>query len=114
MSRAQETAKIIEKFLPNVPVEDDGLLIEGAPIPPEPPIGNWRSERYVRWSLKSWKNEILKFLDKFDNLMQFYEDGPRIEAAFRRYFHRADPDQEKDSYTILVCHANVIRYFVCR
>ncbi|XP_043266707.1 serine/threonine-protein phosphatase PGAM5, mitochondrial [Venturia canescens] len=90
MSRAQETAKIIEKHLPGVPAIEDGLLIEGAPIPPEPPLGHWKSERY------------------------FYEDGPRIEAAFRRYFHRADYDQEKDSYTILVCHANVIRYFVCR
>lgn len=90
MVRAQETSKIIEKSLPNVPTEDDSLLIEGAPIPPEPPIGNWMSERH------------------------FYQDGPRIEAAFRKYFHRADCKQEKDTITILVCHANVIRYFVCR
>lgn len=47
MTRAQETSKIIEKSLPNVPTEDDSLLTEGAPIPPEPPIGNWMSERYV-------------------------------------------------------------------
>jgi hypothetical protein len=48
MTRALETSKIIEKNLINVPVEDDPLLIEGAPIPPEPPIGHWRSEKYVR------------------------------------------------------------------
>jgi len=47
MTRALETSKIIEKNLINVPVEDDPLLIEGAPIPPEPPIGHWRSEKYV-------------------------------------------------------------------
>ncbi|XP_050459234.1 serine/threonine-protein phosphatase Pgam5, mitochondrial isoform X2 [Cataglyphis hispanica] len=87
MTRALETSKIIEKSLINVPVEDDSMLIEGAPIPPEPPIGQWRSEKH---------------------------DGPRIEAAFRKYFHRADPSQQRDSYTVLVCHANVIRYFVCR
>ena len=23
-------------------------------------------------------------------------------------------DQEKDSYEVIVCHANVIRYFICR
>uniref|UniRef100_A0A915KZ39 Serine/threonine-protein phosphatase PGAM5, mitochondrial n=1 Tax=Romanomermis culicivorax TaxID=13658 RepID=A0A915KZ39_ROMCU len=40
--------------------------------------------------------------------------GSRIEAAFRRYFYRANPDQINDSYDIIVCHANVIRYFVCR
>ncbi|KAK0162434.1 hypothetical protein PV327_006210 [Microctonus hyperodae] len=90
MSRAQETSKIIEKSLKDVPVSDDSILVEGAPIPPEPPIGRWTSESH------------------------YFQGGPRIEAAFRKYFHRADPNQEKDSYTILVCHANVIRYFVCR
>ncbi|KAF7992006.1 hypothetical protein HCN44_010826 [Aphidius gifuensis] len=90
MARAQETSKIIEKSLGNIPVEDDSLIIEGAPIPPEPPIGNWRAEKY------------------------YYQDGARIEAAFRKYFYRADPSQEKDSYELLVCHGNVIRYFVCR
>lgn len=44
----------------------------------------------------------------------FFEDGSRIEAAFRKYFHRADPEQLEDSYDIIVCHANVIRYFLCR
>ncbi|XP_046738393.1 serine/threonine-protein phosphatase PGAM5, mitochondrial-like isoform X2 [Diprion similis] len=90
MSRAQETSKIIEKNFPEVPTKDDSLLEEGAPIPPEPPVGHWKPEKY------------------------FFQDGPRIEAAFRRYFHRADPKQTQDSYTLLVCHANVIRYFVCR
>jgi len=45
---------------------------------------------------------------------QFYTDGARIEAAFRKYFHRAESEQTNDSYEIMVCHANVIRYFVCR
>ncbi|XP_006613803.1 serine/threonine-protein phosphatase PGAM5, mitochondrial-like isoform X1 [Apis laboriosa] len=90
MTRAQETAKIIGKGLKNVPIKCDLLLNEGAPIQPDPPSSNWKPE------------------------VNFYRDGPRIEAAFRKYFHRADFAQEKDSYTILVCHANIIRYFVCR
>ncbi|XP_017888948.1 serine/threonine-protein phosphatase Pgam5, mitochondrial-like [Ceratina calcarata] len=91
MTRAEETAKIImEKDFKDVVVKSDSLLNEGAPIPPEPPSPNWKPE------------------------VNFYRDGPRIEAAFRKYFHRADFTQEKDSYTILVCHANVIRYFICR
>ncbi|KAK9872863.1 hypothetical protein WA026_019651 [Henosepilachna vigintioctopunctata] len=90
MSRAQETGSLISKSLPLIPVTNCDFIREGAPIPPEPPIGNWRSE------------------------MRFYQDGARIEAGFRKYFHRADPSQEKDSYTLIVCHANVIRYFVCR
>ena len=46
--------------------------------------------------------------------LQVFQDGPRIEAAFRKYVHRATSDQSEDSYEIIVCHANVIRYFVCR
>ncbi|XP_030381354.1 serine/threonine-protein phosphatase Pgam5, mitochondrial isoform X2 [Scaptodrosophila lebanonensis] len=92
MVRAQETASIIIKeidFDMNN-VKHCAFLREGAPIPPQPPVGHWRPEA------------------------SFYRDGARIEAAFRRYFHRAYPDQEKDSYTLIVGHGNVIRYFVCR
>lgn len=91
MTRARETADIIHKVLPDIPREETDILREGAPIPPEPPLGSWRPE----------KN-------------QFFQDGARIEAAFRKYIHRADPEQTTDSYEIFVCHANVIRYFVCR
>ncbi|KAJ8985242.1 hypothetical protein NQ317_018272 [Molorchus minor] len=91
MTRAQETGHIISESLPNVPVKNCDLLREGAPIPPEPPLGRYRPELY-----------------------QFFQDGSRIEAGFRKYFYRAQPSQENDTYTLLVCHANVIRYFVCR
>ena len=69
------------------------------------------------------------------------EHHPRIEEAFQKYFYRAPPplsvekrpnEEDKDSDTrttttsddkeqrprhefeIIVCHANVIRYFMCR
>ncbi|XP_018561539.1 serine/threonine-protein phosphatase PGAM5, mitochondrial-like isoform X2 [Anoplophora glabripennis] len=90
MARALETGSIISQSLPDLPVTECDLLREGAPIPPEPPLGRYKPEAY------------------------FYQDGSRIEAAFRKYFHRADPTQTEDTYTVLVCHANVIRYFVCR
>ncbi|XP_053695115.1 serine/threonine-protein phosphatase Pgam5, mitochondrial isoform X1 [Sabethes cyaneus] len=91
MTRAQETAKIMSLSLPELKLHDDAMLEEGAPAPPEPPVGHWRPE-----------------------ISQFFEDGARIEAAFRKYFHRADGQEKQDTYTLVVCHANVIRYFVCR
>jgi len=94
MTRAQETGKIILdqlSKLESIAVKNDSLIEEGAPIPPEPKVGHWRPEQ-----------------------AQFFQDGSRIEAGFRAHFHRAGPAQEKESYTLLVCHANVIRYFVCR
>ncbi|XP_062589804.1 serine/threonine-protein phosphatase PGAM5, mitochondrial-like [Saccostrea cucullata] len=90
LTRAVRTADIIHRYLPGVPRQEDPLLCEGLPIPPEPAIGKWRPEK------------------------KFYDEGIRLEAAFRKYFYRADPTQMSDSYEILVCHANIIRYFVCR
>ncbi|XP_063171480.1 serine/threonine-protein phosphatase PGAM5, mitochondrial isoform X3 [Candoia aspera] len=90
MARATETTNIISKHLPGVAKLSTDLLREGAPIEPNPPSCHWKPEA------------------------QYYEDGARIEAAFRNYIHRADSKQEEDSYEIFVCHANVIRYIVCR
>ncbi|XP_071065833.1 serine/threonine-protein phosphatase PGAM5, mitochondrial isoform X2 [Dasypus novemcinctus] len=91
MTRAVETADIVGKHLPGVGRVSTDLLREGAPIEPDPPVSHWKPDA-----------------------VQYYEDGARIEAAFRNYIHRADAKQEQDSYEILICHANVIRYIVCR
>lgn len=90
MTRAKETTNIVLKYLPTIPVESTDLLHEGNPIPSEPPVGIWREE------------------------YKYYEDGPRIEAAFRKHFHRASVEQKADSFDIIICHSNVIRYFICR
>ncbi|EPY88285.1 serine/threonine-protein phosphatase PGAM5, mitochondrial-like protein [Camelus ferus] len=91
MTRAVETTDIISKHLPGVCRVSTDLLREGAPIEPDPPVSHWKPEA-----------------------VQYYEDGARIEAAFRNYIHRADAKQQEDSYEIFICHANVIRYIVCR
>ena len=91
MTRAMETADLIAAELDaDIPLGDpDDILREGYPIKPEPQ-GGWHPD------------------------FQAHTDGARIEASFRKYFHRAEPEQKEDSYELVVCHANVIRYFVCR
>lgn len=54
------------------------------------------------------------------------ETHPRIEGAFSKIFYRADPpkkveaeevadaEKPKHEFEVIVCHANVIRYFFCR
>ncbi|KAF8363468.1 hypothetical protein PRIPAC_90391 [Pristionchus pacificus] len=92
MTRATETANIILKQLPSgLPSSSDSILEEGAPYPPEPAVGHWRP-----------------------HVKKFYSEGARIESAFRKYIHRASVKQKKDTTEVIVCHANVIRYFVCR
>ena len=48
MTRAMETATDIHKHVSHLPVETSDLLREGAPIPPEPPLGHYRPEEHVR------------------------------------------------------------------
>lgn len=93
MTRAQQTGDHILSRMntDNLVIENDSMLEEGAPFPPEPPRKTWEPADYI-----------------------FYQDGSRIEAAFRNYFYRADHRQDKETYDIIVCHANVIRYFICR
>lgn len=56
----------------------------------------------------------IKLSFSFIHIQTVAADGARIDAAFAKYFYRPDAAQEKDSYTIIVSHANVIRYLVCR
>jgi len=93
MKRAIQTAHLIQQYLPDVPLSpEDSILNEGPPIQSEPE--------------SAWCKKIPEY--------KFSVDGARIEAAFRKYFHRAEAAQNEDSYEIVVCHANVIRYFLCR
>ncbi|CAB3411316.1 unnamed protein product [Caenorhabditis bovis] len=92
MTRATETANIILKHFPETfPRSSTPLLEEGPPYPPVPAHKQWRPAA-----------------------PEFYSESARIESAFRKLFHRASPTQKEDSYELVVCHANVIRYFVCR
>jgi len=91
MTRATETANIILKHLKDVPEDSCDLIREGAPIEPDPPLDSWSPDP-----------------------CDFFQEGPRIEAGFRKYFHRASPQQEDTSVEVVVCHGNVIRYCVCR
>lgn len=47
MTRAQETGKIISSHITNLPVENCSLIMEGAPIAPQPPVGHWHPEPHV-------------------------------------------------------------------
>ncbi|XP_063296608.1 serine/threonine-protein phosphatase PGAM5, mitochondrial-like [Pelobates fuscus] len=90
LTRSTETADIISKNLPGEPC----ILKCAAP---------------VCFTKDLQSDQFLWIPD-----LSYFKDGPRIEAAFRKYILRADPEQTKDSYEIIVCHDNVIRYFVCR
>ena len=101
MTRATETGDLILEelgeelkaavFTEKEPPSSCDLIREGAPVAPVPAHPAWKP-------------------DEFD----FFQEGGRIEAGFRKHLYRADPDETAEVVDVLVCHGNVIRYFVCR
>ncbi|SBS81194.1 phosphoglucomutase-2, putative [Plasmodium ovale] len=87
--RAKETAQIISKYFPNATLINDPNLNEGTPYLPDP----------IPRSSKFDANKI-----KIDN--------KRINKAYETYFYQ--PTGEEDEYQLVICHGNVIRYFLCR
>ena len=91
LERAAQTAQLIHAYFPELPINRDPMLAEGGPLPPEPTVNYW--------SLPD---------------RNYFVEGPRLEAAFRKYIYRADKSQTKDSVDILVAHGNIIRYMILR
>ena len=99
MTRATETCNLMLPYLlqsksgSQCDIIACSMIREGACYKPEPPIA------HERWPVTE---------------EDFFKDGQRIEAGFRNYIYRPDPNDATDSTTVLVCHGNVIRYIVCR
>jgi serine/threonine-protein phosphatase PGAM5 len=104
LTRAKETATIIATHLPGVFVEGpDPMLNEGRPCHTIP--GGPMSEKDIELT---------------------DAHHPRIEGAFRKYIYRStmipeigenmngNATQQHHEFEIIVCHANVIRYVMCR
>jgi len=95
MMRAQETSAEVQDMFKEAKLDfefsgESDLLREGPPYPAEPPITKWCPEA------------------------AYWEESARIEAGFRKFIHRAEQEQDDLSHEVVVCHANVIRYFACR
>eukprot|EP01069_Polyplicarium_translucidae_P013422 Polyplicarium_translucidae@DN959_c0_g1_i2.p1 len=91
LRRAKETAAEILAHVPTSNVREDSDLAEGVPAHPEPPSSTCAPRAAV-----------------------VQEDGKRIESAFQKYFFRPEPGEGNETFELVVCHGNVIRYLVCR
>jgi serine/threonine-protein phosphatase PGAM5 len=91
LRRAVETAEIIAREFPDVPLQRSRGLQECYPcVPPIPP--------YIECFAQVPAEEIA-------------QGKEQAEKAFDRYFKRA---RGNDKHESLVCHGNLIRYLVCR
>lgn len=90
LTRAIQTSRYITPLLPDAEVSRDADLNEGRPCLPEPAPSH--ASHYTNQG----------------------GDAERIERAYRRICARPPSTQYADSCEVIVCHANVIRYVVCR
>ena len=87
MTRARQTAKVIGQDFPGLEIVQSRMLREC--IPP------------------TWRKDILETYGP-DEIQECKE---QLEASFEEFFV---PSEDQDRHEILVCHGNVIRYFVTR
>jgi serine/threonine-protein phosphatase PGAM5 len=116
LRRAAETARIIAASLPAAPLRPARLLHECIPYLPA---------AFVEWYTGSSDDEILvkrqklpPELSQWLNLWpagtewSLIEQGMRqARRAFEKYFI---PAHRSERHEIIVCHGNILRYFVCR
>ncbi len=87
MTRARQTAKVIGQEFPELKHQESRLLRECTP--------------------STWREDIMIKLDPGEP----EECEDRLDRAFNKYFV---PSPEGDLHDIIVCHGNVIRYFVTK
>lgn len=87
LNRAEETARIIAKEIPGVIVQPTDLLWECIP---------------------SMTPKLQLEMPNYTSL-QVAQDKQRAELAFKKYFK---PAKRSDRHDVIVCHGNLIRYFV--
>uniref|UniRef100_K3WI23 Serine/threonine-protein phosphatase PGAM5, mitochondrial n=1 Tax=Globisporangium ultimum (strain ATCC 200006 / CBS 805.95 / DAOM BR144) TaxID=431595 RepID=K3WI23_GLOUD len=100
MTRAVETATSISKDFGNCTLTSTRLLREG-----------WPGRPYSSHQAASSQHEATN--PEMDRI-----DAERMELAFQTIFTPKSADEEDDdeaySYQVIVCHANLIRFFLCR
>ena len=132
LSRASETANIIYKHLgktmigkgrvdPSAKMYTSSLVSEG--IPTGMPVEDRDGYRIARLKMAYQLLCLLQF--RWEHCTQTGEicaaspmDNETVEKEqeeFQKMFHPEESDQRyRDRYRIVVCHARVIHYFVCR
>ena len=88
MTRAKQTAMVINKDFPDLNLEESDIIKECTP--------------------PTWRNDVMAGVDTTHRI----ECVENLEKAFKEFFIPS-PD-EKDRNDIIVCHGNVIRYFVTK
>lgn len=116
LRRAAETAKVVAAACPDVPVRPARLLQECIPYLPAAFIEwyttssdqeVWEKRQNLPSALRPWLNMWAAGTEwsKIEQGMQ------QARRSFEKYFV---PAHRSTRHEVVVCHGNILRYFVCR
>jgi len=88
MTRARETAMVINEDFPKLKFQQSTLIRECTP--------------------PTWRKDIMEETDS----LEWIDCKANLEKAFKEYFIPSPDERDRDD--IIVCHGNVIRYFVTK
>jgi len=88
MTRAKQTALLINNDFPELKLQQSNLIMECTP--------------------PSWRKDVMAGVDTSEK----EECVENLEQAFQKYFIPSPDDKNRND--IIVCHGNVIRYFVTK
>lgn len=110
--RAKETANIIAEQIPSVErAEPDPRLNEGRPCHTIP--GSKASEGTIKATDDSHSRIEEGFREYFSRAPEDVNNDNNVETENKENENK-DEKKSKHEFEIVVCHANVIRYFLCR
>lgn len=116
LHRAAETAQIIRQQLPHaVPLQPSDLLREVIPyIPPDFITWYLANEQALAQNAIQPPQEYIPWIDTWPHSTSLQELERGFAQANRAYETFFCPSPDLDRVDVLVCHGNILRYFVVR
>ena len=114
LRRTMETARIIGVEFPDVPIRPSPLLWECIPAVPEYAMQWHKAHPKVDITTAKIPPEMVPWVGLWAtdvNLKEIEEGFEQARLAWQKYFI---PARGKDRNDIIVCHGNIMRYFVMR
>jgi serine/threonine-protein phosphatase PGAM5 len=114
LRRTMETARIIAVEFPDVPIHPSSLLWECIPAMPDFAVEWHKAHPNVDTDAIKIPPEVKPWVGLWDEDTSVKEIEDGFEQARQAWLKYFVPSRGKDRHDIIVCHGNILRYFVMR
>jgi len=114
LRRTMETARIIAVEFSDIPIHPSPLLWECIPAMPEFAVEWYKTHQNVDTSTIKIPPEVTPWVGLWGDDTSVKEIEAGFEQAKQAWLKYFIPARGKDRNDILVCHGNILRYFIMR